>query len=211
VPAVDAEPGEARSRAVLAADGRVLAELPYAEELRSDARREIRALAALGYDLHLLSGDTPDRVADAARALGIPSAHATGRLSPEEKAARVAALDAHDTLMVGDGLNDGPSFETAWTSATPAVDHAALPARADFYFLGGGIGAVRASLTLARRLRTVVRDNLILATAYNVTALALCFAGLVTPVWAAVLMPISSAGVVTLTATRLAARRLGWK
>jgi len=123
----------------------------------------------------------------------------------------VAALDRHDTLMVGDGLNDAPSFRAAWTSATPAVDHAALPARADFYFLGGGIGAVRAALGLARRLRVVVRDNLALAAAYNAAALAMCLAGIVTPVVAAVLMPLSSAGVVTLTAARLSERRLRWK
>jgi len=88
------------------------------------------------------------------------------------------------------------------------VDHATLPSRADFYFLGGGIAAVRSALRLAGRLRRVVRDNLALAAAYNLAALALCFAGVVTPVWAAVLMPISSAGVVSLTALRLSERRL---
>jgi Cu2+-exporting ATPase len=200
-----------RSEAVLSADGRPLAAIPWSEALRDDAREEIAALTGRGLEVHLLSGDAPDRVEAAARELGIPSGRARARLSPEDKAALVTALDDKDTLMIGDGLNDAPSLTAAWTSATPAVDHASLPARADFYFLGGGLGAVRAALLLPRALRTVVRDNLVVAVAYNAAGLALCFAGLATPVHAAVLMPLSSAAVVTLTAWRLSERRLAWE
>jgi Cu2+-exporting ATPase len=199
------------SEAVLSVDGRPLATIPWGEELRDDAAEELAELAGRGLEVHLLSGDATDRVEGAARELGIPAERARARLSPEDKAALVAALDCNDTLMIGDGLNDAPSLAAAWASATPAVDHASLPARADFYFLGGGLGAVRAALTLPRVLRSVVRGNLIVAVAYNVAALALCFAGLVTPVWAAVLMPLSSAGVVSLTAWRLSERHLSWK
>jgi Cu2+-exporting ATPase len=201
----------AGTEAVFSADGRPLAAIPWGEALRDDAREEIAALTGRGLEVHLLSGDAPDRVEAAARELGIPAERARARLSPEDKAARVAELDDRDTLMIGDGLNDAPSLTAAWTSATPAVDHASLPARADFYFLGGGLGAVRAALLLPRALRTVVRDNLVVAVAYNAAVLALCFAGLATPVHAAVLMPLSSAAVVTLTAWRLSERRLAWE
>ncbi|MGQ0720270.1 MAG: heavy metal translocating P-type ATPase [Candidatus Eiseniibacteriota bacterium] len=200
-----------RSEAVLSADGRLLAAIPWGEDLRDDAAEELAALAGRGLEVHLLSGDAPDRVEAAARELGIPADRARARLSPEDKAALVASLDRRDTLMIGDGLNDAPSLSAAWTSGTPAVDHASLPARADFYFLGGGLGAVRAAIELPRVLRSVVRDNLVVAVAYNVAALALCFAGLVTPVHAAVLMPLSSAAIVSVTAWRLSERRLSWK
>ena len=85
-----------------------------------------------------------------------------------------------------------------------------LPGKADFFFLGDGIAALRRALEAAGRLRRVVRDNLILAAVYNLAAVALCFAGLVSPVVAAILMPLSSVGVVTLTAWRLSGRRLAW-
>jgi Cu2+-exporting ATPase len=206
-----ATPPDAVPEAILSRNGEEITALAYAEELRDDAREEIDALHAADYEVHLLSGDTGDRVQAAAEALGIRPERVAGSLSPEAKAALVTALDQQDTLMVGDGLNDGPSFRAAWTAATPAIDHATLPGRADFYFLGGGIGAIRSALVHARRLRTVVRDNLVLATFYNVAALALCFAGVVTPVVAAVLMPLSSAGVVSLTATRLSKVSVPWK
>jgi len=122
----------------------------------------------------------------------------------------VRAVDRRDTLMVGDGLNDSPSFEAALCAATPAVDRPVLPGKADFYFLGDGIAAIGRSLLAARHLRRVVRDNLAIAVLYNVFAVALCLAGVVTPVVAAVIMPLSSVFVVTLTAVRLSGRRLAW-
>ena len=139
-----------------------------------------------------------------------PREQSFGDLTPEAKADLVRTIDQKDTLMVGDGLNDSPSFAAALCAATPAVDRPVLPGKADFYFLGDGIAAIRRSLLAARHLRRVVRDNLAIAILYNLGAVALCLAGLVTPVVAAILMPISSISVVTLTALRLSSRRLPW-
>ena len=168
------------------------------------------ALLADGYEVWLLSGDAQAKVDAAARALGLPPGRALGGLTPEAKAARVRAVDRRDTLMVGDGLNDSPSFEAALCAATPAVDRPVLPGKADFFFLGDGIAAIRRSLLAARQLRRVVRDNLAIAVVYNTAAVALCLAGLVTPVVAAIIMPVSSVAVVSLTALRLSGRRLAW-
>jgi Cu2+-exporting ATPase len=202
--------GAERTRAVLARDGEPVATFAFLEDLRPDAAREVSALEGDGYEIHVLSGDDQDRVDAAARRLGIVAGRAQGRLAPEAKAALVRELDSEDTLMVGDGLNDGPSFDVAHCAGTPAVDCASLSGRSDFYFLGAGLDAVRSSLSLARRLRRVVRDNLVIAGVYNAAALTLCFAGVVTPVVAAVLMPASSVAVVALTSLRLSERRLRW-
>ena len=188
-----------------------MAAFEFDEELRPDARDEVRRLRDEGFELHVFSGDRESKVAALAEELGLSAERSHGGMSPEDKAAGLRALAGEDALMVGDGLNDSLSFDAALCSATPAVDRAVLPQKADFYFLGGGISAVRDSLELATRLRVVVRDNLVLATIYNLATLGFCFAGVVSPVVAAILMPISSAGVVTLTATRLSERRLRWK
>jgi Cu2+-exporting ATPase len=192
------------------ADGEVIAALHLEEAFRPDAASELAGLSRAGFELHLLSGDAPAKVAAAAAALGIAPQRARGSLDPEAKAAIVAELDAQDTLMVGDGINDSPSFEAALCTATPAIDRPVLPGKADFYFSGDGIAALRRALFGARGLRRVVRDNLALAALYNLTAVALCLAGVVTPLVAAILMPLSSVGIVSLTAWRLTGRRLRW-
>ena len=195
---------------VFARDGRTCLRVHPAEEFKADARDQVLALRQAGYALYLLSGDAQAKVDRAAAALGLPADRAEGGLDPEAKAARVRDLDHRDTLMVGDGLNDSPSFAAAWCAATPAVDRPVLPGKADFFFVGDGIAAIGRSLWEARRLRRLVRDNLVLAVAYNVAAIACCAAGLVTPVAAAVFMPASSVAVVTLTAVR-SARGGTWK
>ncbi len=192
-------------------NGEVRASFMYEEVIKPDTRFEVAALEREGYEVYLLSGDTRAKVLAVAERLGIPAGRCWGALMPEEKAARVRELDHDSALMVGDGLNDAPSFDAAWCAATPAVDRAALPARADFYFLGEGISAVGTALHAARLARRVIRHNLIFAGAYNVFALALCYAGLVTPVAAAILMPVSSITVVAHTVWRLSGSRLSWK
>jgi len=191
-------------------DGHSLLGLSFAEEMKSDAREEVGSLADAAYEVHLLSGDAPERVLRAAAELGLPTARARGGLTPESKAEAVKELDADDTLMIGDGLNDSLSFDAAWCAATPAVDRAVLPHKADFYYLGNGVSAVRRTLRAAGRLRTVQRGNLVFAVVYNAAAVALCLGGLVTPVVAAVLMPLSSVIVVSMTTARLAGGRSAW-
>ncbi len=201
---------EVDAATLFTADGRVIAGFYFDEAFKPDAAGELAALRAAGFALHLLSGDSPARVAAAAAALGVPPERARGALDPDAKAAAVAQLDERDTLMVGDGINDSLAFEAALCTATPAIDRPVLPGKADFYFSGDGIAALRRALVGARRLRRVVRDNLILAALYNLSAVGLCLAGIVTPLIAAVLMPLSSVGIVGLTAWRLSGRRLAW-
>jgi Cu2+-exporting ATPase len=187
-------------------DGDTLAELSFEESLKEDAVAEIRRLRGRGLATCIVSGDRADRVAATALRLGIPAADCAAGMSPEGKAAWIRDRDHRDTLMVGDGINDAPAFAAAFAAATPAVDHPALPARADFYFLGDGIRAVRVSLEAARRLRAVIRGTLVTASAYNIAALILCYLGLIGPLAAAVLMPVSSVAVVSITAYRLGRR-----
>jgi Cu2+-exporting ATPase len=195
---------------VFSVDFRPVASFHLREEFKADAAGEVAHLREKGYEIHLLSGDSQAKVDTAARALDLPADRCLGDLTPEAKAARVRELDRRDTLMVGDGLNDSPSFEVAFCAATPAVDRPVLPGKADLLFLGDGIAAIGRSLTAAKRLRRIVRDNLILAVLYNFLAVGLCLAGLVTPVVAAVLMPLSSITVVSLTAIRLSGGKPEW-
>jgi Cu2+-exporting ATPase len=195
---------------VFAVDGRELARFRFREQLEGDARSELAALRAMGLEVRMLSGDASARVAEACARLGLDPGLAEGELSPERKAERIRGLDHEDTLMVGDGLNDAPAFDASWCSATPAIDRPQLPGRADFYFLGGGIAAVRRALLAARELDRTTRRALRFALLYNASAVLLCLLGWVGPLGAAVLMPASSLALVTWTTLRIARRREAW-
>jgi Cu2+-exporting ATPase len=177
---------------LLARDGVTVAWFGIAEDTREDAAAEVAALRARGAAVYLLSGDEQSNVDRVAAAAGIRADHARGGLSPAQKAAVVRAIDAGDTLMVGDGLNDVAAFDAATCAATPALDRPVLPSRADFCYVGGRVAAVRQTLEVAAALHRVLVTNLRLAAVYNVTAVALSAAGAMTPLLCAILMPASS-------------------
>lgn len=184
---------------VYTVDGVTRVALCTSESLRRGAAAEIARLAADGYELWILSGDTPENVARLAATIGIASERAVGGLSPEDKSAWLAAHDREDTLMIGDGLNDSLAVERAWCAGTPAVDRPFLPSRADFFFTSAGLEPIRLALRAARRLGWVTRRNLAFAIAYNVAAVSVACAGLMTPWLAAILMPASSLTIVLAT------------
>ncbi len=197
-------------KTIFSLDGDPVCSVLFAEELRSDAIEEVRSLTREGYEVYLLSGDAPNHARATAGQLGLKRDRIHGGLTPEGKAELVTRLDEQDTLMVGDGLNDSPSFDVAWCAATPAIDRAVLPQKADFYYLGDGVAAVRRALLAARHLSKVQRGNLWFAAGYNALAVGLCLAGVVTPVIAAILMPVSSLTVVSITTWRLSQGRAEW-
>lgn len=183
-------------------DGR-RARFVVAEGQRLDAQAAIASLRAQGLELHLSSGDGSVAVQRFADALGI--AHVHSRQSPEDKLAYARELQARGRMvaMVGDGLNDAPVLAGADVSLAIG-DGAALAQRAADLVLGGkSLARVPEAIDVARRTRRIVRQNLAWALGYNLLALPLAAAGLVTPWLAALGMALSSL-VVTANSLRLA-------
>ncbi|HEY0712739.1 MAG TPA: HAD family hydrolase, partial [Polyangia bacterium] len=167
------------------------------------AALEIASLKADGHAVHLLSGDAPARVEAVAQSLGIPLANAHGGLDPASKARTVADLDHEDTLYLGDGINDSLAFDRALCAGTVAVDRPVLPGKAAFFLVGEGLAPLRRGLVEAQRLRRVVRRVFALSLSYNVVAVTICLVGLMTPLRAAVTMPLSSLGILLFTLWQL--------
>jgi Cu2+-exporting ATPase len=173
-------------------DGQPLAAFRFGEAARDDASEEIAALRHTGREVFILSGDRCAKVEAMADRLHLPRTHCFGELSPDEKAARVQTLDAHDTLYLGDGANDSLAFDRALLSGTPAIDRGLLEQKAAFYFLGRSLSGVRTLLAMAARRRRTARTVVAFALIYNASAIGVCLSGHMSPLLAAILMPASS-------------------
>jgi Cu2+-exporting ATPase len=174
----------------------------FTDTLRADAAETTAAFRTRGLDVELLSGDRSGPVAAAAAAAGIVRHHATAR--PADKVARLGALAAagRRVLMIGDGLNDAPALAAAHVSMSPAAGADVSRTAADFVFRGDRLMPVIETLEVARRARRLIVQNFVLALGYNVIAVPLAVAGMVTPLFAAVAMSASSIAV-TVNALRL--------
>jgi Cu2+-exporting ATPase len=192
---------------VLARGGERIADLALVEVARPDAAAELARLAGRGFEIWLLSGDSPARVARLAAAVGVPAARALGGLLPEQKAELVGRIDAGDTLYLGDGVNDALAFSRALAAGTPAIDRPVMPGRSDFFLVGEGLAPLAAALDHAAALARVTRRLLAAAIVYNVAAVAAALAGQVTPLAAAVVMPTSTLFLIGLTVWSLAPGR----
>jgi Cu2+-exporting ATPase len=184
-------------------DAGARARFTFAERERADAAQALQQLREQGLALHLASGDAAAPVARFASAMGIADPHA--RQSPEDKLALVRAMqdEGRVVAMVGDGLNDAPVLAGADVSLAIG-DGAALAQRsADLVLSGMSLANVPAAIRIARRTRRIVRQNLAWAIGYNLLALPLAAAGMVTPWLAALGMALSSLAV-TANALRLA-------
>lgn len=178
----------------------------FRESLRPGATKLVDWLRHRGFSMHILSGDHPAKVGRMARALGLDETQVQGGLSPEDKARRVKQLDHKDTLFLGDGANDSMAFDAAWVTGTPVVDRSLLEAKADFFTLGSGLEFLSQLLEVARSRALAVRSVFAFALVYNAATVGVSMAGHMSPLLAAVLMPLSSVVSILLVA-RLGQRK----
>jgi Cu2+-exporting ATPase len=193
---------DADDRAVyLARAGRPLARFHLSNQIRSDAAAAIDALKALGVAPVMLSGDSAERCSETAQALQIEY---LARQTPEAKLAAIQddQRQGSKVLMLGDGINDVPVLAGADVSAAVVEASDLVKSRADVLMLSRRLAPLTDLFRVARTTRTVTRQNLIWAAAYNLTAIPVAALGLMPP-WLAALGMAASSTLVMLNATRV--------
>jgi Cu2+-exporting ATPase len=162
------------------------------QRLRPDAAAVISQLRQYGIGVEIVSGDREPAVRAAAQSLGIHEWRA--EVTPVDKIARIDELGRRGVkvLMVGDGLNDAPALAAAHASISPVTATHMSQAAADAVFLGERLAPVATAIAVSRKARRLMRQNLWLAVIYNVLAVPVAIAGLVTPLIAAAAMSGSS-------------------
>ena len=195
--AVDALAAEGLTPVLVAVDGRVVAAAGFGDPLRADAGAALARVRALGWRPGILSGDDARIARAAGDRLGLAAPDCRGGVTPEDKLHTVLAGAAEGpVVMVGDGVNDAPALAAATVGIAVAGGAEAALTAADVFVVRPGVGRIAELLDGSRRTMRVVRRNLIFSLGYNVIGVTLAMTGVLNPLVAAVLMPLSSLTVI---------------
>ncbi|MCA9273586.1 MAG: heavy metal translocating P-type ATPase [Phycisphaerales bacterium] len=190
---------EGHTPILIARDDKVVALAVLGDELRPEAEGIVRRLGAMGWRVGILSGDRQDVVDAVAARLGIEPGLARGGMSPEGKIAAVTEAKAEGpVVMVGDGVNDAAALAKASFGVALQGGAEASLAAAHAYIVGDDLGVLPGLLTGAGRTVSVVKRSLAASLGYNLVAAGLAMAGVLTPLVAAFLMPVSSLTVLVI-------------
>jgi Cu+-exporting ATPase len=187
------------SVSVLAWDGVALAVLTVGDELKSDASDTILQLKHAGITPWLLTGDSEDAAQSIAKQVGIQSDHVLSGALPQAKLTKIRELQSqsHTVVMVGDGINDAAALVGADVSIAMGTGTDVAVSSADITLMRTDLRAVLDALELSKRTLRTIRVNLGWAFAYNVVGIPIAAMGLLSPLYAAGAMALSSLFVVT--------------
>jgi Cu2+-exporting ATPase len=182
---------------LIAVEGGVAAVAGFGDPLRHDVTAALERVRALGWRLGILSGDDPRIVGAVGDRLGLEAADCRGGVTPEEKVRVVLASGAEGAVaMIGDGVNDAAALAAATVGIAVAGGAEAALTAADVFVARPGVARIAELLEGARRTMRVVRRNLVFSLGYNVVGVTLAMSGVLSPLVAALLMPLSSLTVI---------------
>lgn len=189
---------EAAGRTVVAVawDGAARAVLEVADAVKDTSAEAVRQLRDLGLTPVLLTGDNRAVAESVAAQVGIDEVIA--EVMPEDKVDVVKRLQAEgrSVAMVGDGVNDAAALAQADLGLAMGTGTDAAIEAGDLTLVRGDLRVAADAIRLSRRTLGTIKANLFWAFAYNVAALPLAAAGLLSPMIAGAAMAFSSVFVV---------------
>jgi len=163
-----------------------------ADTLRSDARGLIDSLRSSGINMTLLSGDR--KLVAEAIACQLGGMEVIAEVMPQDKDRIIQQLKQRGeyVAMVGDGINDAPALIRADVGIALGSGTDVSVESADIVLMQNELDKVRLATLLSRRTLRTIKQNIGLSFVYNIIMVPLAMMAHVTPLVAAITMPISS-------------------
>ena len=153
-----------------------------------------------GYEIHILSGDNPSE-AETLKKLMPKIAHLRFNQSPEDKLEYIRELQekGKKVAMLGDGLNDAGALKQSNIGIAIADDSNSFTPSSDVIMDGGVVTKLQDYFSLTHDAMTIVKLTFGISFLYNVVGLSIAVMGYMSPLVAAIIMPLSSINVVAFT------------
>jgi P-type Cu+ transporter len=205
------ETGTEQTRVYASVDGRVVGWFAFKNKYREGLHHVLTELGSRR-SIVVLSGDSSTEERNL-KELYPAFAELRFNQTPAEKLRFVRDLQAagHKVLMVGDGLNDAGALWQSDVAIAVTEEINAFSPACDVIFNASQFGLLGRFVGFASTSLKVVYGSIALSLIYNIVGLSFAVQGALSPILAAILMPLSSISVVVFstTATRILARRKG--
>ncbi|WP_299735891.1 heavy metal translocating P-type ATPase [uncultured Roseobacter sp.] len=181
-----------------ALNGKAVALIAVADEIKPNARDTIAKLQAQGLEVAMITGDRPETAEAVGRVLGITTI--TSGVLPEGKTAALSDLRQHHPKIafVGDGINDAPVLASADVGIAIGTGTDIAIGAADVVLMSGDLDGVVTALTVSKSTMRNIKQNLFWAFGYN-TALIPVAAGALYASYGILLSPELAAGAMALS------------
>ncbi len=178
----------------VAVDGDVVLTFILRDVVRHDAYEAVALLRERGFEIVVMSGDSPSTVGYVARQLGIDNY--MGGLYPWEKQRVIRDMQREGgVMMVGDGINDAPSLTQADVGVAFSTGIDISIDSADIIVFGSSLKSIPFLIDMSRKIYRKVKANLALAFLFNALGIPLASLGLIRPMFAMIAMVLSVSAV----------------
>ena len=191
----------------VAIDGEPAGLIAIADPLKPTTPAALKALAADGVRVVMLTGDNKTTALAVARRLGITEVEA--EVLPERKSDVVEKLrrDGRVVAMAGDGVNDAPALAAADVGIAMGTGTDVAIESAGVTLVKGDLAGIVAARRLSAATMRNIRQNLLFAFIYNAAGVPIA-AGVLYPAFGILLSPVIGAAAMALSSVSVVANAL---
>jgi Cu+-exporting ATPase len=182
----------------VAVNGRLAGIIAIADPVKSSTPGALKALAAGGIKVIMLTGDNRTTAQAIASRLGIRDVEA--EVLPDQKSAVVKKLQGEGRIvaMAGDGINDAPALAAADVGIAMGSGTDVAMESAGVTLLKGDLNGIAQTRRLSQAVMRNIRQNLAFAFIYNAAGIPIA-AGILYPAFGVLLSPIIGAAAMALS------------
>ena len=199
--------GDGATVIAMAVDTKIAALFAIADPVKASTPDALKALAADGIKVIMLTGDNRTTANAVARRIGITDIEA--EVLPDQKSAVVARLRAAGKIvaMAGDGVNDAPALAAADVGIAMGTGTDVAMESAGITLLKGDLGGIARARKLSAATMRNIRQNLFFAFIYNAAGIPIA-AGILYPAFGILLSPIIAAAAMSLSSVSVVGNAL---
>ncbi len=199
--------GEGATVINVAVDGKLAGLFAIADPVKASTPDALKALAAEGIKVIMLTGDNSTTANAVAKRLGISDVEA--EVLPDQKSAVVAKLQKAGKIvaMAGDGVNDAPALAAAEVGIAMGTGTDVAMESAGITLLKGDLTGIVRARRLSQATMSNIRQNLFFAFIYNAAGIPIA-AGILYPTFGLLLSPIIAAAAMALSSVSVVGNAL---